>query len=152
MSDASTRSRMNSAVSGGGLFSPCRFCSSSSPFADMCRHVHSIIFPSIPAPLVQASGKQQMPAQAPAPEKRGLKWHSDKSLVDVKDITSRDFDQDYVVALSLFVRSPPSLSSHPCTDSLVRLCARQKHCFFKILYSVSRDSPPHYRAILVRLC
>eukprot|EP00802_Teleaulax_amphioxeia_P011101 Tamp_11131.p1 GENE.Tamp_11131~~Tamp_11131.p1 ORF type:complete len:568 (+),score=102.68 Tamp_11131:53-1756(+) len=59
MSDASTRSRMNSAVSG-------------------------------------ASGKQQMPAQAPAPEKRGLKWHSDKSLVDVKDITSRDFDQDYV--------------------------------------------------------
>jgi serine/threonine protein kinase len=30
------------------------------------------------------------------PEKRGLRWHSDMSLVDVKDITSHDFDQDFV--------------------------------------------------------
>ena len=74
----------------------------------------------------RASGRQQTPAQVS--EKRGLKWHSDKSLVDVKDITSRDFDQDFVVAL-LFARlrgSAPILAPlHPCTHTFpLNLCTK----------------------------
>ena len=76
--------------------------------------------------MLRASGRQQTPA--PVSEKRGLKWHSDKSLVDVKDITSRDFDQDFVVAflLARLRGSAPILAPlHPCTHKfLLNMCTK----------------------------
>ena len=76
--------------------------------------------------MLRASGRKPTPAQVP--EKRGLKWHSDKSLVDVKDITSHDFDKDFVVAFP-FARlrgSAPILAPvHPISNTfLLNLCTR----------------------------
>ena len=45
--------------------------------------------------VVRTPARSAGSAKQQPPEKRGLKWHSDMSLVDVKEITSRDFDKDF---------------------------------------------------------
>ena len=52
------------------------------------------------------------------PEKRGLKWHSDMSLVDIKEITSRDLDKDFDAPLpSRRASSKLRAYAHKCADA-----------------------------------